>query len=50
MYYGLRSSMGGCGVPSDKDRFSVFDPTGSRSQFVNANGSKHGDYYSSINS
>lgn len=50
MYYGLGSSMGVCGVPSDKDRYAVSNPTGGSSQFLGANGSRQGGYYSSINS
>lgn len=40
MYYGLGSSMGGCGVPSDRDRYYVADPTGGRSQFLGASGNR----------
>ena len=47
MMYGLGSSMGGCGVPSNKDRFSVSNPTGGCSQFLGASGSRQGGYYSS---
>ena len=47
MMYGLGSSMGGCGVPSDRDRFYVSDPTSGRSQFLGASGSRQGGYYSS---
>ncbi len=45
MYCGLGSSMGGCGVPSDRDRFCVSDPTSGRSQFLGASGSRQGGYH-----
>ena len=45
MMYGLGSSMGGCGVPSDKVRFSVSDPTGGRSQCLGASGSRQTGFW-----
>jgi hypothetical protein len=45
MMYGLGSSMGGCGVPSDRDRFYVADPTSGRSQFLGASGSRQTGYW-----
>lgn len=45
MMYGLGSSMGGCGCPSDRDRFYVADPTGGRSQFLGASGNRVTGYH-----
>lgn len=45
MMYGLGSSMGGCGVPSDRDRFYVADPTSGRSQFLGADGNRVTGYH-----
>jgi hypothetical protein len=44
-YYELGSSMGGCGVPSDRDRFYVSNPTSGRSQFLGASGSRQTGYW-----
>lgn len=44
-YYGLGSSMGGCGVPSDKDRFSVRDWTSGGNSNPYRQGSAQGGYY-----
>ena len=45
MMYGLGSSMGGCGCPSDRDRFRVSDPTGGNSKFLGASGNRQLGYY-----
>ena len=45
MMYGLGSSMGGSGCPSDNVRFKVSDPTGGRSQFLGASGNRATGYY-----
>ena len=50
MMYGLGSPMGGCGCPSDNVRFKVSDPTGGRSQFLGASGSRQTGYYHSPSS
>ena len=52
MYYSsLGSSFGGCGVPSDRERFTVSDPTANSStRFPYASGSNQGGWYYSPSS
>lgn len=47
VYHELGSSFGGCGTPSDRDRFYVSNPTSGRSQFLNASGSRQTGFHHS---